>query len=657
MSKKHDVKTGRDYQRDLERTLNGCTVDAFIWGGIALLFLIAGLVFAFVPLPEEIERYRVSVMMLTFTVAFAAFAKCLQSVTERTAIQDVARESVCAVKMTQKQQNKVFRTVARQSFREHLVYFLIGAVPVTAIMLVLYFNTGDNSSLFAMGVLDGLLLFGTLLAYGLDAGRLSSEDGFCTVSDRGIISGNEILPFSAKDGDVLKFQQKDNCYEVVFKRKCYLGIPFKYTFPLPKDGSVSRVAEGQTEEEVLLEAFCLTGSDVTEKGSVWKREEQEDLDMEAPAETVTVPDATEEPEAKAANTVPAEQPSEEKEEETEIVPEPAETEEAETEPEGSSDRTEEDNVPEEIQDTEAEESSLVDDGKEKEEEEIEEEQESGREAMFRETFEPVPVLTEKRSGTKPGPWLKRAAVAMAAILVLAVGFVVIRGMKTAPSADPAPQPVPVPVQPSQPSQQEGGNGGDSFVDEMPRSELQQDEDGIWYVTIGGERVFLVNKDYPAPENYGEVDEIASGALGHMIDAAKADGVDIVIVSGYRSYQTQADLYESKAAQVGEEMAEYWTAVAGTSEHQTGLAFDLNGADSPETLMNTEFEETDAYAWLIDHCAEYGFILRYPKGAREITGYNFEPWHFRYVGKEVAADIMSSGVTLEEYLGVYPPEEG
>ena len=110
-----------------------------------------------------------------------------------------------------------------------------------------------------------------------------------------------------------------------------------------------------------------------------------------------------------------------------------------------------------------------------------------------------------------------------------------------------------------------------------------------------------------------------------------------------SYAYQASLYNSYVAQDGQELADTYSARPGHSEHQSGLAFDIGALDNG-------YGNTPGGRWLNAHCADYGFILRYPAGKESITGYQYEPWHVRYVGKEIASRIMSQGITLEEYLG-------
>lgn len=158
-------------------------------------------------------------------------------------------------------------------------------------------------------------------------------------------------------------------------------------------------------------------------------------------------------------------------------------------------------------------------------------------------------------------------------------------------------------------------------------------------------ILIVNKQYALPKSYGNgVDPTAQSALSSLQAGAKAAGFSMPLLSGYRSYQTQVNLYQRYVNRDGQALADTYSARAGHSEHQTGLAFDVGSIDD-------NYGTTPAGKWLVQHCAEYGFILRYPKGKEYITGYQYEPWHIRYVGKKVAKEIMNKGITLEEYLGV------
>ena len=144
---------------------------------------------------------------------------------------------------------------------------------------------------------------------------------------------------------------------------------------------------------------------------------------------------------------------------------------------------------------------------------------------------------------------------------------------------------------------------------------------------------------------GSMERVAAKYFKEMSDMAKKDGISIRNVSGYRSYNTQKDLYNGYVSRDGKEKADTYSARAGTSEHQTGLATDINS-------VSTSFENTDAFKWLSKNAYKYGFILRYPKGKEFITGYMYEPWHFRYVGTDVAKIIYEKNITFEEYYATY-----
>lgn len=152
-------------------------------------------------------------------------------------------------------------------------------------------------------------------------------------------------------------------------------------------------------------------------------------------------------------------------------------------------------------------------------------------------------------------------------------------------------------------------------------------------------------------NYAEDDNLestASEALNRMFNAAMEDGISLIGVSGYRSYDMQRRLYDTRMMREGEAQTRSYTAEAGASEHQTGLAIDI--LSDEYSVLDEGFENTRAFKWLNENCYKYGFILRYLKGKEDITGYNYEPWHFRYIGNEEAAmEIMNRGLTFEEYI--------
>ena len=178
---------------------------------------------------------------------------------------------------------------------------------------------------------------------------------------------------------------------------------------------------------------------------------------------------------------------------------------------------------------------------------------------------------------------------------------------------------------------------------------------------------LVNPWTPLPEDYQvtlttlknghSVDERCYPDLQAMMDGCRAAGLQPVICSSYRTQEKQTRLYNNQVDKLvargysradAEAEAGKAVAVPGTSEHQLGLAVDI--VDLSNQNLNESQEDTAVQKWLMEHCWEYGFILRYPSGKSDITGIIYEPWHYRYVGREAALDIRAQGVCLEEYLG-------
>lgn len=138
---------------------------------------------------------------------------------------------------------------------------------------------------------------------------------------------------------------------------------------------------------------------------------------------------------------------------------------------------------------------------------------------------------------------------------------------------------------------------------------------------------------------------AARALEELFKAAADDGIELLAISGYRSYWTQNDLYKRRLSETSLEYVSVYVAKPGQSEHQTGLAMDLGCTGY--TDLTERFAETPAYAWLSEHAHEYGFIIRYPKDGTAETGYAYEPWHIRYLG-DLAEDVYESGLTLEAW---------
>lgn len=174
---------------------------------------------------------------------------------------------------------------------------------------------------------------------------------------------------------------------------------------------------------------------------------------------------------------------------------------------------------------------------------------------------------------------------------------------------------------------------------------------------------LVNKNYPlAPKNYKpktstisgtgiELQYQAASAYRKLAKAATKDGVNIKLTSGYRSYATQKHLMDKYTRQYGSAYAQRIAAKPGTSEHQTGLSIDVGNYNRACALQSC-FESTRVGKWMAKNAQSHGFVLRYPKGQEKVTGYKYEPWHFRYVGTTQAKDMAAKkSKTLEHYYGV------
>ncbi|MBR6654653.1 MAG: M15 family metallopeptidase [Oscillospiraceae bacterium] len=162
------------------------------------------------------------------------------------------------------------------------------------------------------------------------------------------------------------------------------------------------------------------------------------------------------------------------------------------------------------------------------------------------------------------------------------------------------------------------------------------------------------------QNGHAIDSRAYQSLQDMMDAARADGLQPVICSSFRTWDKQDELFYNKVSSYlnqgysqadAEDKAAFWVARPGTSEHQLGLAVDI--VDINYQLLDENQESIAVQQWLIEHCMEYGFILRYPTSKSDITGVGYEPWHYRYVGIEAAKEISEQGICLEEYLQAVP----
>lgn len=191
-----------------------------------------------------------------------------------------------------------------------------------------------------------------------------------------------------------------------------------------------------------------------------------------------------------------------------------------------------------------------------------------------------------------------------------------------------------------------------------------DKDTVKKTDISKKELMLVNKFNYLDENYAPDDivkvsmQFAYGdneikkevyeKFRSMYNDAKKEGLYLIITSSYRDYNFQKELWDSYANQKGDEWADSVSARAGYSEHQTGYTLDIVTYNA----NMSSFEKTDEFKWLQDNAYKYGFILRYPKDKEDITGYSYESWHYRYVGKDVATKIKKLGITFDEYYAYF-----
>ena len=222
-----------------------------------------------------------------------------------------------------------------------------------------------------------------------------------------------------------------------------------------------------------------------------------------------------------------------------------------------------------------------------------------------------------------------------------------------PTAAPV-SPTPVPVSET-PEPQEAEPQETPLPEESPEPALPNVDINSWeLILVNAENA--IGADF-APEtqfvgDLASVDARIADALSAFAQGARDQGLPVYLSSGYRSFSEQQANYNAKLNSTGSyETAAKIVAPPGTSEHQTGLCCDITDIyRNPKT--QDECEATETYQWLLAHCQEYGFILRYPKGKEDVTGIIYEPWHFRYVGTEAAAYIMENGLCLEEFLALY-----
>ena len=297
-----------------------------------------------------------------------------------------------------------------------------------------------------------------------------------------------------------------------------------------------------------------------------------------------------------------------------------------------------------------------------------------------------------RRGPAPIVWLIALAVLIAAVVLVVAGV----SKKDKPDPDPVtdvqtpddgrttddpdgtddPNTTGDPGDADDPDTTDDPNGGQTVSEPyIDASGLLQYPTAGHYVQAdsyqgGGEapwNLLLVNDWNPLPAGYDSDVSFSTVSGGKQVDSRIIDAVnrmlqdasayDLAVVSAYRPKEEQDILYWRKVKQYTDKGYSDLEAqkVGGTivkrpgfSEHNCGLAMDVGG--SGDYTLEQTFANTPAYAWLMEHCADYGFILRFPQGKEDITGVIYEPWHYRYVGKDAAQDIFNRDITLEEYLG-------
>ncbi len=186
--------------------------------------------------------------------------------------------------------------------------------------------------------------------------------------------------------------------------------------------------------------------------------------------------------------------------------------------------------------------------------------------------------------------------------------------------------------------------------------LIEEVNGVTYI----DGYMIANKTYGLPENYVpknatlyRIAPVAQSYLNDLFKAAKEAGYDLKDQSGYRSYSVQKNLYNNALNRGGKEDADRYSARPGHSEHQTGYAMDICDKNYMGACISTAYDKVPSAKWLSDNCWKYGFILRYVKGKENETGYGYESWHFRYVGKDLAEILYNNGdwLTMEDYFGI------
>lgn len=267
---------------------------------------------------------------------------------------------------------------------------------------------------------------------------------------------------------------------------------------------------------------------------------------------------------------------------------------------------------------------------------------------------PAPLLPTSRSFASVRAMKAARTLAIASVLTI-TSVLALSGC--APEPDPAPEVTPI-EEPATPEPAEEVVEAEPVFDRSQHS--IDDPMSIWVVSnklrplnpVEFHPTDLVMPEGVENEFTQPLREPAARAVEEMLAGAQEAGLSFRIISAYRDVGTQRALYDSYVARDGQALADTYSARPGHSEHQTGLVADFD--DYGGCYLNACFGETAVGAWLAEHAADYGFIIRYPEGYEHITGFTYEPWHFRYVGTDLALEMRETGVqTLEEFFDLPP----
>jgi D-alanyl-D-alanine carboxypeptidase len=190
--------------------------------------------------------------------------------------------------------------------------------------------------------------------------------------------------------------------------------------------------------------------------------------------------------------------------------------------------------------------------------------------------------------------------------------------------------------------------------------LNNSQTGQYTIDNPDSTYYIVNKKRSLPSSFvpknlvtfegKQLRSDTANAMGQLFDAASGDGINFKVISGYRSYQYQQGVYYGYVKRDGQTKADTYSARPGHSEHQTGLAADVGTGTCDLSIC---FGDTTGGKWLVNNAYRYGFIIRYPKDKENLTGYQYEPWHIRYLGIDLAAQVHKSGKTLEQFFALPP----